>query len=471
MNAKYQVFTPNNYVQKLLDNVGYTRSLYGKKILENSCGEGNILLVIVERYIDDARINGVTDEEIRVGLSTDIYGIEVDRETYKQCLNNLNELTKKKGLKDVDWNIYNENYLKWDSSEKFHYIVGNPPYITYQELDIKERNYVKEKFDSCKKGKFDYCYAFIEKSIASLAENGKMAYLIPSSIFKTVNGKTLRNLIKPYLRAIFDYTQEKMFENVLVKSAILLMEKSVNNHGSFDYYLSNGNKSILLLSELTEKWIFTANNAKGQKRFGDYFQVSYAVATLLNEAFVLKEGNYQETDTFYLCNDIEIEKNVVKNAASPRSLRYNKSEKIIFPYKHNREKLIKYTQEQFNYLFPGAVAYLNQYRDKLAKRHSDEKALWFEYGRSQALAGLNKSKLLVSTVITGCASAFLLDADCVPYSGMYIVPKEENKEYSLEDAKKLLESKSFKEYVADIGIHINGDSLRITAKDIEDFTF
>ena len=146
-------------------------------------------------------------------------------------------------------------------------------------------------------------------------------------------------------------------------------------------------------------------------------------------------------------------------------------EKIIFPYKYAQKKLIKYKQEQFNSLFPGAAAYLNQYRDKLSKRHSDEKASWFEYGRSQALVGLHKSKLLISTVITGSASVFLLDADCVPYSGMYIISKEENKEYSLEYAKKLLESSSFKEYVADIGIHINGDSLRITSKDIEDFTF
>ena len=465
MNAKCQVFTPNNYVKKLLDSVGYTRNLYGKKILQNSCGGGNILLVIVDRYIDDARNHGVSEEEICVGLATDIYGIEINSETYKQCLNRLDKLAEDKGLKNVRWNIYNEDYLRWENSETFDFIVGNPPYITYQELDKQERSFVREKFDSCKKGKFDYCYAFIEKSIKSLAENGKMSYLIPSSIFKTVHGTTLRTLIKPYLRAIFDYTQEKMFENVLVKSAILLLEKSDVDHKSFDYCPSNEDKMIMQLSELTEKWIFVSNKIKGEKRFGDYFQVSHAVATLLNEAFVLKEGTYKETDTFYLCNDIEIEKNVVKDAVSPRSLRYNKSEKIIFPYNYDNGFLDRYTNEQFICRYPGAVAYLDQYR------MSDEKASWFEYGRSQALSGLHKPKLLISTVITGSASVFLLDADCVPYSGMYIVLKEENKEYSLEDAKKLLESKSFENYVADIGIHINGDSLRITSKDIENFTF
>ena len=58
MNKKCQVFTPNDYVKELLDSVGYNENIYEKSILENSCGDGNILVVIVERYIDDARAHG-----------------------------------------------------------------------------------------------------------------------------------------------------------------------------------------------------------------------------------------------------------------------------------------------------------------------------------------------------------------------------------------------------------------------------
>ena len=50
---KYQVFTPPDYVEKLLDAIGYKDNLMGKLILENSCGDGNILVAIVQRYIDD----------------------------------------------------------------------------------------------------------------------------------------------------------------------------------------------------------------------------------------------------------------------------------------------------------------------------------------------------------------------------------------------------------------------------------
>ena len=56
---KCQVFTPENYVDLLLDYIGYNSNLYGKKILENSCGDGNILSKIVQRYISDCRRKGL----------------------------------------------------------------------------------------------------------------------------------------------------------------------------------------------------------------------------------------------------------------------------------------------------------------------------------------------------------------------------------------------------------------------------
>ena len=65
MNKKCQVFTPNDYVKELLDSVGYIDNLYGKKILENSCGDGNILVEVVQRYIDDCRVQGFSRTKMK----------------------------------------------------------------------------------------------------------------------------------------------------------------------------------------------------------------------------------------------------------------------------------------------------------------------------------------------------------------------------------------------------------------------
>lgn len=50
-----QTPTPIEYVNTLLDYANYKSDIVGKKVLENSCGEGNILVEIVRRYILDGR--------------------------------------------------------------------------------------------------------------------------------------------------------------------------------------------------------------------------------------------------------------------------------------------------------------------------------------------------------------------------------------------------------------------------------
>lgn len=471
MNKKCQVFTPTDYVEELLDSVGYAENLYGKKILENSCGDGNILGAVVRRYIIDCRNRGLSENEIKNGLSNDIYGVEIDSEQYEKCILNLNKILKDNNIKDVLWNISNEDYLRKKDSIKYHYIIGNPPYITYKEMDDKDRVYLKKTYSSCQKGKFDYCYAFIEKSIQNLDINGKMAYLIPSSIFKTVFGAKLRTLMKPYIESIRDFTQEKMFDNALVKSAIMILNR--NRKDSILHYTDvTLNKDLdLQIDSLGSKWFFTNRMDEGVRRFGDYFKVSHVVATLLNEAYVLKEGEYKECGNYFECNHHLIENGVIRETATPRSLKYGKQEKIIFPYYYENKQLKRYSEKEFLDLFPGAYEYLYDFHEKLAERKSDDKAEWFEYGRSQALSGLNKEKLLISTVITTDVCVYRLEKECIPYAGMYIVIRDNNNEFSLDDAIKILNNRDFMQYILDVGIHISGSSLRITCKDIEEYRF
>lgn len=471
MNKKCQVFTPENYVRELLDSVGYTHNLYGKKILENSCGDGNILVEVVQRYIDDGRANGLSGTRIKNGLERDIYGIEIDKEQYEKCIRNLDEVLKRKAIGNVEWKVFNDDYLKWDTNIKFRYIVGNPPYITYSELAEEEQIFVKNNFATCVKGKFDYCYAFIEKSIKSLSNDGKMSYLIPSSIYKTVFGHNLRTFISPYIAKIRDYKQVKIFDKALVKSSIMVLDKQ--RRRDILYYQDIGMEIELEIpiAGLEEKWFFTEENEEGQHRFGDYFKVSHVVATLLNKAYVLSDGTYTEVDNGYACRNHIIEPEVVRNTETPRTLRYHKNEKIIFPYSYDEDGLVRFADGEFEQLYPEAAAYLNEFRDALDKRQSDNSAKWYEYGRSQALSGLNSRKLLISTVVTNDVDVYELEQECIPYAGMYIVEKEDNNEYTLMDATEIIRSDGFKEYVFKVGIPISGKSVRITSKDVENYMF
>ena len=128
-----------------------------------------------------------------------------------------------------------------------------------------------------------------------------------------------------------------------------------------------------------------------------------------------------------------------------------------------------YSAGEFRKKFPKATRHLNRFREQLKKRKSDRSAKWFEYGRSQALTRLNQKKLLFSTVITKKVELYELSAETAPYSGIVITVK--NPQYTLEDAKKILESARFLEYISAVGISVSGKSKRISCKDVSNYKF
>ncbi len=171
-----QIFTPEQQVIQMLDLAGYTKCVYGKKVLENSCGNGEFLKEIVTRYVQIGRDENISDEDIKMGLEQDIVAYEIDDKLIAECKRKLNEIIEKYGISNVNWNIMCEDFLADEVEILFDYIIGNPPYIAYPDLPTDVRKYIKDNFLTCKKGKFDYSYAFIEKSYNNLAQKGKLIY-------------------------------------------------------------------------------------------------------------------------------------------------------------------------------------------------------------------------------------------------------------------------------------------------------
>lgn len=457
-----QIFTPDDKANKLLDIIGYKKNLFGKKFLENSCGDGSVLKHAVSRYIRDCINKNLSLKIIKKGLQDDIWGFEIDSTKYDDCIKTLNKVAEYYGIYDVRWNIHVADFLKYNLFQKFSYIAGNPPYINYRDLEPKTREFIKNEFITCSKGKFDYCYAFIEKSLNCLSNDGKLSYLIPSSIFKNVFAEKLREYILPSTTTIYDFKTEKVFSKVLVATSILVCEKGKNKKQIL--YKNEENKTCIKIPKtfLKQKWIFKAEEQKNQitkLKFGDLFNAQISIATLLNKAFIIRP----DTNIISKCS---IEDEVIRPAKSPRNLAYGIKERIIFPYYYKNGKLMKYHSEEFEEKYPMAVQHLKMFKDKLEKRNKDLSAEWFEYGRSQALSHLNQEKLLISTVVTDNIKVYELSKEDIPYSGIYITSLNGA---SLNKAKEILTSNSFLEYVNNIGIQASGKSLRITPKDVNNF--
>lgn len=466
MQKHCQIPTPESYVKAMLNIAGYTENLYGKTVLENSCGEGRILVEIVRRYIDSCRKDNYSDEEIKRGIQRDITAYEIDLKCVKKCVDELDKLALKLRLKDVKWNIKSSDYLK-SAEEHYDYIIGNPPYITYHLLSEEERVYLKENFESCSKGRFDYCYAFIEKSIKSLKQQGVLTYLIPYSVFRNRFADKIRAMMKEDLVSIIDYSGVNVFENVTASIAVIHLVKGSQQANLVYRKTSDEKQEIVQKNRLTNKWFFT--ECKPGKRFGDYFTIQNSVATLCNSAFLISE--YEEDHAYIIVDGKKLEKGLIRDAVSTKSCKKKeRKDKIIFPYINRNGTYERISEAHMREKFPGIMGYLQKFIKNLKHRKSSEGVQWYEYGRTQALSEIHGEKLILSMVFTARVTVYKVGSESVPYAGYFIKAKG-YKNYTLDFAKQLLEMPEFYEYVKNVGTPTTETSFRISVKEIENYTF
>ena len=461
MNVKNcQIQTPPKYVKYILDEAGYTENIVGKRVLENSFGEGNFLVEIVRRYILDAKRKNYTDIQIVKALERDSYGYEIDSASYEKCIERLEQLRMAFNVSNVKWQLYCEDFLG-AKLEKYDFIIGNPPYITYHNLSNTQRDYLKTNFLSCQKGRFDYFYAFTEKSIQCLKPCGMLTYLIPYGFITNKFAANLRSIVKPYLRKIVDYRNVNVFPTVLATPILLVCQKC----SGFNYFFHEvrTSKSVKKVNKYDSIKLGTrGKNTK--KLYG--IEVRNSIATLKNEVFLFEESKCDK-DFFYL-DSHKIERAMVRNAVSPKSLRNQKKMKIIFPYKVIKGQVIALEEEELRKKYAYTYQYLLSHKELLCNRSIDGSTKWYEFGRRQALKYILLPKLVMPNVITGQNQVYFTEAGSVPYAGIFITLTGNSWE-KLLDIRNILESKPFFEYIRLHSTPTTGKSFRISVNDVREY--
>ena len=455
---KYQVFTPIDTVKKMLDEINYEgNTIIDKTIVDISCGNGAFLTEALRRYIQACRNSGVDEEKIAKMAVSHIFGYENDEAFYKECQLKMNNVLKKELDTNRGINFKNIRCLDGLTIDgiAFDYVVGNPPYLSYKEMNEEQREFLQLNFETCKEQKYDYSYAFIEKSIKLLKNDGVACIIAPINMYKIKSGKLMRAFLRSRLYKIFDVTEDNIFKGVLTNPVISLFKPKVEA-STICIVKRNIDKTVAFDEFYTNDKQTNQNDFKG-KRFGDYYSVHNGVATLLNSAFIVPEGT-------------DIESGVLKNACSPKEIRYGTKKRIIFPYKHIDGSIKKYEEIEFKNLFPKAYAYLSKNKDALEKRDRDVSAKWFEYGRSQAISIILSKKILVPAIMSENMKLVLLGTDDVVYAGFFIIPNEPN-EHSLEEALRILSNKKLYHYIQQVGVKMNGKSYRYSVKDLENYRY
>lgn len=187
-------------------------------ILEPSCGDGVFLKEAAKKVM-----------EINPDLSIEdtIIGIELFEKEAKKA--------SKYGTKVISGDFFGfyKDYI--EGKQKFDVIIGNPPFIRYQNVDADSREIAFQFMRNAglHPNKLTNIWLpFLVLSALALSKNGKIGMVIPAELFQVgYAGETREFLAKYFDRLTLITFQKIVFEDIQQEVILLLGEKTSDSKG------------------------------------------------------------------------------------------------------------------------------------------------------------------------------------------------------------------------------------------------
>lgn len=189
-----------------------------KGILEPSCGDGVFLNEAAKKVM-----------EINPDLSIEdtIVGIELFEEEAKKA--------STYGTKVIFGDFFGFYKDNIEGKQKFDVIIGNPPFIRYQNVDVDSREIAFQLMRSAglHPNKLTNIWLpFLVLSALALSKNGKLGMVIPAELFQvSYAGETREFLAKYFDRLTLITFQKIVFEDIQQEVILLLGEKASDSKG------------------------------------------------------------------------------------------------------------------------------------------------------------------------------------------------------------------------------------------------
>lgn len=475
-----KVYTPDRIVEKILTDINFDGSKSDKKILDPACGDGQFLVGIVKTIIKNC-----PDNKKKEALEN-VYGWDIDDQAKELCIRRLDLLVEPLKLGKINWKIQtldSINQLTFPYSP-FDFIVGNPPYIRIQNLDIKTRSFLKLNYNFCKKGSTDIYIAFFELSIKLLAEDGKCAFITPNSYFISETAHLLRQYFEEHksLIKITNFRDNMVFEDASTYSAITIFGK--NSNRNFIYEESDENwqfrQIIIPYNNFIGRkfWFLSLNKKllihKKGKRLGDICQISVGIATLADWAYIVTIVSDSNNEIVIVKNKkgklFKIEKSILRPIIKASKLKFSDekiNEFIIYPYnKSINGKSTIISELDLKSKYPKAYSYFLSIKNLLDQRDKGERnsVAWYAFGRTQSMDTSVGKKIIFSPMKKKPNFILSKNDDGLVYSGYYI-----KFDGDYEKLANKLNSKEMEEYLDTTGRYFRNGWRGITKKVLEEF--
>lgn len=276
-------------------------------VLEPSCGAGNFIYAISQR-MDEL---GISAKEI----SNKILGIELyDGEAEKARAYGAT-------IETSDFFCYYKDNIR--GKKTFDVVLGNPPFIRYQNFEEKYRNLAFElsKEIGIKLNRLTNIWIpFLILSTECLNENGKLGMVIPAELFQVDYAAATRKYLTEKFEHLTIITFKKLlFEGTQEEVVILLGEKKSNKKGIEVVELEDASELISKKIDLdatetkeldhsTEKWVkyyLSTEELNLLRRLEnderlclttDLFETNVGVVSGQNKFFVMDKKSVEERD-------------------------------------------------------------------------------------------------------------------------------------------------------------------------------
>ena len=498
-------FTPTYVVDFIIKEVSPKNK---DKCLDPSCGCGAFLIGLVEYY------QKTFNKSIKETIKENIYGSDILNYNVKRSkiILSLFGLLNNEIIEESDFNIYNQDSLKADWENEFEIIVGNPPYVKFQDLSNENRLYLIKNWKSIENGTFNLYFAFFELGHKLLTANGKLGYITPNNYFTSLAGLSLRQyfLQNKCVTRIVDFRHKKVFD-AQTYTAITFANKKTNESILFDkikdeqscsdFLISaNGSPNYLENLDVSKCRLLKTNeqeNIRTIERIGtpikQLFNIAVGIATLKDEVFLIDSANEKngyltkttENGTFLIEKEITRPVYKISQFKSQKDIE-NNTLRIITPYHTNAKTAVPISEDEFIAKYPKCYEFLLSEKEKLEGRGKGKKVFspFYVWGRTQGITRFGK-KILNPTFSKHPRFLFVPEEDAYYTNGygIYFDRDHSNKSTLFEDSthemskeknilvvQKILNSFVMDYYVSNTSVSIQGGFPCYQKNFIEKFT-
>ena len=488
-------FTPTYVVDFIIKEVSPKNK---DKCLDPSCGCGSFLIGLVEYY------QKTFNKSVKETIKENIYGSDILNYNVKRSkiILSIFGLLNNEIIEESDFNIYTQDSLKADWKNEFEIIVGNPPYVKFQDLSDDNRLYLINNWKSIDNGTFNLYFAFFELGHKLLTSNGKLGYITPNNYFTSLAGFSLRQyfLQNKCVTRIVDFRHKKVFD-AQTYTAITFANKKTNESILFDKikdeqscsgFLISANGSPNYLENLeVNKWRLLKTQEQENIRIIEtigtpikqLFNIAVGIATLKDEVFFIDSANEKngyltkitENGTYLIEKEITRPVYKISQFKSQKDIE-NNTLRIITPYHTNSKNAVPILEDEFKAKYPKCYTYFLSEKEKLESRDKGKKVFtpFYSWGRTQGITRFGKK--ILNPSFSKYPRFLIVPEEYAYYTNGYGIyfNKETNHFFSQEDnielVQKSLNSIIMDYYISNTSVSIQGGFPCYQKNFIEKFT-